>query len=154
MRVLTAPSIVCPFLLQFKWREAQEEALGLWHPDTADTYHSMATVFQDFATTAKKQSQKRSFLDSALVYFQRALEIREDAFGEESREAGDTSKLVALVYQARCEWHAAAAHFRNAATAFAAVLGREHPETVVASKFSAQCYYRAEVGLIMLLTSN
>jgi hypothetical protein len=92
-------------------------------------------------------------IETALQYYRHALAIRTKTCGPMSKETADTHFNVALLHRRLSEHQTSAHHFRQAAVAFAALFGPDHPDTLEASKQADAAERRTQRGTRRLSTT-
>ena len=105
-------------------------ALGAGHAQTLEA-QKMVQVSQDTFAEGLEFVKGGDYA-RAVRLLNASFEIREAAYGEQSREVGDVCRLLGVAFKAQGRAEQARAVYGRAAAAFEAVLGAEHAETVAA----------------------
>ncbi len=98
--------------------EIRERLLGVDHPDTAETCRDIASVCQE-----------QGDYDSALEWYDRALETVKNTLGEENPRTAALYNNIAAVLQSQGHIGSAMTMFQKAQAVYESRLGTEHTET-------------------------
>ena len=120
----------------------RERRLGKDHPEVADALDTLATLYQEEHTLQQvdhthqdehtQQDDQR--LESAETILQRALEIREKAYGMDHPSVDASVIRLAVLYGAQGKYDEAEALLRRSLETRERVLGEEGPEVAVPTK--------------------
>ncbi|HTK05548.1 MAG TPA: FxSxx-COOH system tetratricopeptide repeat protein, partial [Ktedonobacteraceae bacterium] len=107
----------------------RERVLGAFHPDTAETLHNLARLYQD-----------QGRYDQAEPLYQRALAIREQALGSSDPQTARTLHNLAQLYQDQGQYDQAKTLYQRALTIYEQALGASNLQTARTLYYLAQLY--------------
>ncbi|MCB5265020.1 MAG: tetratricopeptide repeat protein [Candidatus Cloacimonetes bacterium] len=110
--------------------QIRESVLGAGHPDTADSLHNLANLYQAQGQYAKAEP----------LYLQ-ALQIRELVLGREHADTATTLNNLAVFYQAQGRYDKAEPLHLRALKIKEQILGAEHPNTAYSLGNLANLYW-------------
>ncbi|MDD3562294.1 MAG: tetratricopeptide repeat protein [Candidatus Cloacimonetes bacterium] len=110
--------------------QIRESVLGAEHPDTADSLHNLANLYQAQGQYAKAEP----------LYLQ-ALQIREQVLGREHPDTATTLNNLAVFYQAQGRYDKAEPLHLRTLKIKEQILGAEHPNTAYSLGNLANLYW-------------